>query len=281
MEDFARRRRTRTLWSVLALSLASAGCVAGAARFEAGPPFGTTTPPALEDAACLPAGLEPFAAGGLAAAKRTMAGPKKGLGLSAGWQSTVFSKWQTRATDAIPTGPGVASPGQYMYRDLFGDGWGYSLSLIVSRPPTGMPSAGDTYLLGRFDFQRFPGRIWSDGGNVTAFEAIHQYRFSVEAKTILKPIGRNLRPYARYSVGLVQIGSVTAETPSIEPFWDSTATWGLSGGFGIDIHIGLWFFADIGIDVIGPPKSASSTAGVGEAEPMVATPMRFGVLLNF
>ena len=289
MEDSARRRRTRTLGPVLALSLASVGCVAGAARFDVGPPYS----PAPDHSVALPAGLEPCATRGLAAAKQALSGPKKGLGLSIAWQSTVFGKWQTKATDAIPTGdppPNDRAFGQYMYSDLFGDGWGpgTSISFIIGRPPTGVPSAGDTYLLGRYDFQRFPGFAWDpdadpDNGNETNFGPIHQSRFSVEAKTILKPIGRSLRPYARYSVGLVSIESVDAglKTGDTEPIWDSTATWGLSGGFGIDFHVIAWWFADIGIDVIGAPRKASSLGGVGNAEPMVATPMRIGVLLNF
>ncbi len=273
-----RRRRTRATWPFLALSLACVGCFTGTVGFDPGVPYAL----APGDALALPAGPVTRQ---LAAARKDLTGPKKGFGFGVAYQSTVFFDWQSKATDAVPTSAAAPYDGQYAYKDLFDNGNGISFFGIISRPATGTLSIGDSYLLWRadigFPFQKFVGKEWNGAGGPTLFGPIEQMGFWVEAKTMLNPIGRSLRPYARYSTGLVMINALSAETTAgPADFWESTWTMGLSGGFGVDIHLGLWFFVDIGVQIIGAPKAAGDN-GVGRAEPMVTSPIRFGALLNF
>jgi hypothetical protein len=265
MERSARRRRIRTVWPVLAAGLVCVGCVASTVGFDAGPPQAL----ASEDAFVLPAGLEtPH----FAAAKRDTTGPKKGPGLAVAYQTTVFGDWRTKATDAVPSSP--LSYGQYGYRDLFDNAHGISVSLILRRPQTGTLNVGDTYMLGCFDFQRYAGREWVGTGGPVTFDPLEQTGVWLEAKTMLKPLGRSTRPYVRYGGGIVFVGEVGAD---VSEFWSSGPVAGVRGGFGIDI---AFMFLDIGIRVVGAPD-AVRTDGVGRAEPLVATPMRVGILLNF
>ena len=280
MERSARRRRRgRSPWPLLAVGLACVGCVTGTAGFDPGVPYAL----APEDALALPAGP---VTRGLAAARDDLTGPKKGFGFGVGYQSTVFFDWQSKATDAVPTGnPADPYEGQYAYKDLFDNGNGLSFFGIINRPATGTLSIGDSYLLWRVDFglpfQKFVGKEWTGPGGPTTFGDLEQMGFWVEAKTMLNPVGRALRPYARYSTGLVMINALNAETTAgPADFWDTTWTLGLSGGFGVDIHLGLWFFLDVGVQIIGAPN-ADGVDGVGRAEPMVTSPIRFGALFNF
>jgi hypothetical protein len=264
------------------VGLACVGCVTGTAGFDPGVPYAL----APEDALAMPGGPVTRR---LAAATEDLAGPKKGFGFGVGYQSTGFFDWHTKATDAVPTGdPLDPYEGQHTYKDLFDNGNGLSFFGIISRPSTGTLSIGDSYLLWRadlgFPFQKFAGKEWDELGRLggpTTFGSLEQMGLWVEAKTMLNPVGRALRPYARYSTGIVMINALSAETVAGPvDFWDTTWTMGLSGGFGVDIHLGLWFFVDVGVQIIGAPK-AGGDGGVGRAEPMVASPIRFGALFNF
>ena len=172
-------------------------------------------------------------------------------------------------------GTGARATVDAQYSDVFENGFGFGASVILRRPAAGTVSVGDIYLLGGVEFVTFTGRVYG-GGWVDNASIISLW---LDAKTMLAPVGASgaWKPYALCGAGIVMIPEVTYAGGWVMN--ESSIELGLRGKIGIERRTGkLGLYVDVGIQMNTAPDAGPS---VGDAEPMVYTPIGAGVILNF
>jgi len=191
-------------------------------------------------------------------------------GLVLAFQRLPFTDLSTKGSGGGVTVFGLSSP-DVMYGQMFDDGFGFYAGFVLRRPPSGMVSQGDSYVVGALDFQGFQGTL-------AEVEDMSLVGFWLDVKTMLNPPSaakRAIKPFVRYGLGLVSISAVGAGMAG--DLYDATLAGGLRGGFGLDIGP---VFVDFGAQITSPPAKGG-TGDVGEAEPMFVVPVRLGVSLTF